>query len=460
MTALGTPARPLRVAIVGSGPSGFYAAESLFRSDADVRVDMFDRLPTPYGLVRGGVAPDHHKIKAVIKKYSKIASDERFSFLGNVEVGEHITIDELSGFYDAVLLSVGAETDRKLGIPGEDLRGSYTATEFVGWYNGHPDYRDREFDLSQEVAVVIGQGNVAMDVTRILAKTVDELSHTDIAEHALDALAESKVKEIHLVGRRGPVQAKFTAPEIREMGELADCDPVLDVADLELNEASQAELDDKDAKGTRENFEILKAFGARGEPTKSRRCVIHFYKSPIELLGDSRLQQVKLETNRLEGEAFRQKARGTGEHSTLDAGLLFRSVGYRGVPLKGAPFRDDWGLIPNDLGRVQDKADGDVIKGLYVAGWIKRGPSGVIGTNKPDSVETVKCLLEDMPELQPCATPDTGSVVELLKSRGQRVVSFADWQKIDAAEVARGEAKGKPREKFTRLDEMLEVLKG
>jgi len=444
------------VAIVGSGPAGFYAAEALFKSDKAVQVDMFDRLPTPFGLVRGGVAPDHAKIKNVIKVYEKIAAQDGFQFLGNVNVGTDVTVDTLRRFYDAILFATGAETDRPLGIPGEDLPGSYTATEFVGWYNGHPDYRDRVFDLSQEVAVVVGQGNVAMDVTRILAKSADELRKTDIASHALEALAESKVKEIYLVGRRGPVQAKFTPAEIREIGELPNCSVVLEPNALALDPASQAELNDPDNKQAQKNMEILRDFANRTLIMSRRRYHILFYRSPIEIQGEGHVERVILEKNRLEGEPFQLRAVGTGETEVLPCGLIFRSVGYRGVPIPGLPFDERNGVCPNQGGRVAD--GGTAVPGLYVAGWIKRGPSGVIGTNKPCSVETVNALLEDVPHLAPCEVPDTGALHELLRSRGIHAVSFDDWRAIDAAEQARGASAGKPREKFTRIDEMLAQL--
>ena len=456
MSELGSAELPLRVAIVGSGPSGFYAAEALMKAEPQVHVDMFDRLPTPFGLVRGGVAPDHPKIKSVTRVYDKIAGNPGFAFWGNVSVGRDVAIEELAAFYDAIIFASGAETDNRLGIPGEDLKGSHTATEFVGWYNGHPDYRDREFDLSAEVAVVIGQGNVAMDVSRILAKTVDELKDTDIAEHALDALAGSKVREIHLVGRRGPVQAKFTQPEIKEIGALADCDPVLDPADLMLDPASQAELDDPKNQHSKKNLVVLQSFAERGEPTKARRYHIHFLKSPREIRGTDRVESIVLERNRLEGEPFRMKAIGTGELEELPCGLVFRSVGYRGVALQGVPFDEKRGVIPNLEGRVVN--GNDVVVGQYVVGWIKRGPSGVIGTNKPDSQATAAALIEDLPKLRACVRRDGTQLLELLRSRSVRPVTFADWQRIDAAEIERGKVKGKAREKFSRIREMLEIL--
>ncbi|MCP4643046.1 MAG: FAD-dependent oxidoreductase [bacterium] len=456
MSSLGSPDRPLRVAIVGSGPSGFYAAEALFRSDSVVTVDMIDRLPTPYGLVRGGVAPDHFKIKSVTKVYDRIAAKEGFAFLGNVTVGNDITVPELRAHYDAVIFACGAETDRRLDIPGEDLANSHTATEFVGWYNGHPDFADRTFDLSQEVAVIVGQGNVAVDVARILAKTVDELRETDIASYALEALAESRVREIHMIGRRGPVQAKFTTAEIKEFGVLADCDPVVDTASLVLDPVSQTELAQATSRHVAKNLAVLEEFAGREAPAKCKRFHLHFLQSPVALEGEGRVERVVLETNRLEGEAFDLRAAPIGATTELPCGLFFRSVGYRGLPIPGVPFDEGRGVFPNEGGCVTD--GGEVVPGFYAVGWIGRGPSGIIGNNKPDSVATAKALLADAESLAPCATPDTDAVLGLLAGRGVRVVSFDDWKRIDAAEVARGEALGKPREKFTRVEEMLAVL--
>ncbi len=456
MTELGTTARPLRVAIVGSGPAGFYAAEALFKSDTTVQVDMFDRLPTPFGLVRGGVAPDHQKIKSVIKVYERIAAHERFAFWGNVTVGRDVSLDDLRRFYDAVIFASGAESDRRLGIPGEDLPGSHTATEFVGWYNGHPDYRGRVFDLSADTAVVAGQGNVAMDVSRVLAKTPDELSDSDIAAHALDALARGKVREVHVIGRRGPVQAKFTPPELKEIGELSGCDVVVDPAELALDPASQTELDDPDNTHSRKNVAFMREFSERPAPTKAKRYFLRFFLSPVELRGNGRVEEVVLERNRLTGEPGNLKAVGTGERIVQSCQLFFRSVGYRGVAITGLPFDERAGLVPNQDGRVvQGQA---VLPGLYVAGWIKRGPSGVIGTNKPCSHATVGALLADLGSLEPCSSPDSGGLAEALRTRRVRVVTFEDWKRIEAAETARGEANSKPREKFATVEEMLAVL--
>ncbi len=457
MHATGTSECPLRVAIVGSGPSGFYAAESLYKAAVPVRIDLFDRLPVPFGLVRGGVAPDHPKIKTVTRIFDRIAAHEGFQFFGNVQVGRDIAVDELRRYYDAVLFACGAEADRRLEVPGESLPGSHTATEFVGWYNGHPDYRDREFDLSSEVAVIVGQGNVAVDVCRILSKTVNELKDTDIAQHALEALAASRIRRIHLVGRRGPVQARFTSQELRELGALEACAPVVDPADLELDAASQAELEHPDNKHSQKNLSILREFAERPPSDAPKQCRIRFLRGPVEIRGTARVESVVFERNALEGEPFHLWARGTGETETLACGLVFRSVGYRGMAIPGVPFDEKRGVFPNVQGRIIE--GGSPIPGLYAAGWIKRGPSGIIGTNKPDSAETVKALLEDMPALPPCPRRDSLELARLLHERGVRVVTYADWQAIDAEEIARGQQAGKPREKFTRLEDFLEVCR-
>lgn len=456
MSVLGTSERPLRVAIIGSGPSGFYAADPLLKSDTVCTVDMFDRLPTPFGLVRGGVAPDHPKIRTVTRVYEKIADHPAFTFLGNVMVGKDITVPELKQHYDVLLFACGAETDRRLGIPGEELCGSHTATAFVGWYNAHPDYRDCAFDLSQEAAMVIGVGNVAMDVARVLAKTVDELKHTDIAQHALDALAGSKIRDIYVVGRRGPAQAAFTPLELKEMGELEDCSPIVDPIQLGLDPVSEEET--RQDRNKARNMELLHEFARRTpDPAKRRRMHFLFLAGPTSLQGDTRLESVTLESNLLEGDTpFALKARGTGQSTEIPCGLLFRSIGYRGIAIPGIPFDERRGVLPNVGGRVTE--DGAPLPGVYAVGWIKRGPSGIIGTNKPDSVETAKAVLEDVPSLPLCPTPSTDAVLALLASRKVQVVDLEGWRKIDAAEIGRGKEAGKPRERFTSVPEMLQTL--
>jgi len=457
MAQLGSEKNPLRIAIVGSGPSGFYAAESLIKSDIDVKVDMLERLPSPYGLVRSGVAPDHPKLKQAILLYDKIAQSPEFNLIANVTVGKDISVEELRDSHHAIIFTCGAESDRRLGIPGEDLVGSYTATEFVAWYNGHPDYRARQFDLSNEVAVIIGQGNVAADVARILSKTADELKHTDIAEHALEALAESKIKDIYVIGRRGPAQAKFTPKELREFGELENCDAVVDSTEMELNEASNIELDEKSNIGSKKIYNLFQEYSSRPNSGKRRRCHFQFLRSPVELLGNSKLERVRIEYNQLSGDPFKQSARGSGKFYELETGILFRSIGYRGIPMQGVPFHNSWGIFPNVDGRITE--NDETVSQFYTAGWIKRGPSGIIGTNRACSVATVNSLLADLDTLNTDGQKAGAKMLyPLLDSRNVRYLNYQEWTKIDLKEVERGEPKGKPREKFTSVNEMMSVL--
>lgn len=456
--SLGTQQNPLRVAIVGAGPSGFYASEALIRSDLHVEIDLIERLPAPYGLVRSGVAPDHPKLKQAIKVYDKIASENpQLNYIGNVTVGKDITVDELRASHHAVIFTCGAETDRRLGIPGEDLLGSYTATEFVAWYNGHPDYRDRQFDLSHETAVIIGQGNVAADVSRILSKTVDELKATDMSQHALDTLAESKIKNVYVIGRRGPAQAKFTSKELKEFGELADSEPIVDPNELILNEASEAELAEKTNAGSKKIYDLFLNYSQREPSVKSRKCYFQFLRSPVELQGDGRLERVIIEHNQLSGDAFKQSARGTGDLYELATGILFRSIGYRGVEMPGVPFHESWGVFPNKDGRITD--NDVVVPQMYTAGWIKRGPSGIIGTNRACAVGTVNALIEDVSKLDSTQPkPGREKVYTILNSRNVQYINYQQWKTIDQVEVERGEANGKPREKITSVEEMLSLI--
>lgn len=464
MTALGTVAEPLRVAIIGSGPSGFYAADHLQKQkDLTVEIDMFDRLPTPYGLVRGGVAPDHQKIKSVTKVYERIAQKPGFRFFGNVTFGRDILLEDLQRHYHAVVFAVGAETDKRLGVPGEDLPGSHPATAFVGWYNGHPDYRHLEFDLTQERVAVIGVGNVAMDVARILARSQAELAQTDIADYAMEALSRSNVKEIYIIGRRGPAQAAFTNPEIKELGEMEEADCIIDPAEVALDEASKAylasgEADPKDAK----NVEIMREYSLRSPEGKPKKLILRFLLSPVEIIGTERVEAIKLVKNELyltdRGDV---RPRATDQYETLPIGLVFRSVGYNGLPLPDVPFYEKWGTIPNEEGRVLSAfGSEEAVPGEYVVGWIKRGPSGIIGTNKPDSVETAERLLQDLQagKLWSPSQPDAAAVLSLIEERRPEYVTFDDWLLIDQMELERGAALGRPRLKFSDIDEMLNAL--
>ena len=464
MSPLGTAAQPLRVAIIGAGPAGFYAAERLFKeTELVIEVDLYDRLPTPFGLVRNGVAPDHQKIKSVTAAFDRIAANPRFRFFGHVELGSDVTVDDLKAHYHQLLYSTGAQTDRPLGIPGDDLIGSHPATEFVAWYNGHPDYRDCEFDLSQESVAVVGVGNVAVDVARILCRTPEELLKTDIADYALEQLRASRVKEVTILGRRGPAQAAFTAPEAKELGELADCDTFVPADEAELDALSQASLAAADRAELRK-VEFIQELARRQPSGKSKRLTLRFLVSPVELIGDEtgRVKQMRLVRNILYAtDAGSLRPKATDQFETLDAGLVFRSIGYRGVPLPGVPFHDSWGVIPNAGGRVLDAESREPLVGQYTAGWIKRGPTGVIGTNKPDAAETVEAMLTDARAgklLSP--TNATAAAAEaLVRGRQAHVVTYDDWRRLDALELSHGKEQGRPRVKFTRVDDMLAALK-
>ena len=431
----------LRVAVVGSGPAGFYAAGALLAADTPVEVDMIERLPTPWGLVRLGVAPDHPKIKSVSRAFERIAAQPGFRFLGNVEVGRDVEHRELVDLYDAVVYAVGAQSDRRMGIPGEDLPGSWAATEFVAWYNGHPDYQHLEFDLSGERAVVIGNGNVAVDVARMLALTAEELGPTDTTDAAIDAFTSAGITEIVMVGRRGPAQAAFTTPELQELGELAGADVIVDPADLEGAEPGDT--------NSERNLAVLREYAAREPQGKPKRLVLRFLASPVAITGDERVEGIELVRNRLETDARGTlRAVATGELESLTCGIVFRSVGYRGVALPGVPFDEETGTIPNDHGRVGP--------GVYVAGWIKRGPSGVIGTNKKDAAETAELLLEDLRDA-PRRGRSAGEVEALLLERGVRLVVYEGWASIDELERAAGEKLGRPRVKLCTWDELLDA---
>ncbi len=464
MTRPGTEAQPLRVAIVGAGPTGFYATDQLFRQpELVVDVDLYDRVPTPYGLVRAGVAPDHQKIKAVTAAFDKVAAHPRFRFFGGVELGRHLSVDDLRAHYHMIIYTTGAQTDRRMGIPGEDLQRSHAATEFVAWYNGHPDYRDLTFDLSQERAAVVGVGNVAADVARILSRTPEELAATDIADYALEALSASRIREVYVLGRRGPAQAAFTNPEVRELGELAGADVSAIPEEVELDELTRQALERAPDRATQKKVEILKEFSRRAPTGKPKRLVMRFLVSPVELLDDGRggVGRMRLVKNRLYATATGTlQPKATGEFEELPVGLVFRSVGYRGVPLPGVSFNDDWGVILNEKGRVLDSQTKQPLVGQYTAGWIKRGPTGVIGTNKPDAAETVSGMLEDLARdihLRP-ADPTPQAVERMVRERQPQYLSYQDWLKLDDIETGRGKETGRPRVKFTRVKDMLAAL--
>src|SRR6188474_3385461 len=446
---------PLRVAVVGSGPAGFYAAGALLDGDVPVEVDMIDRLPTPWGLVRLGVAPDHPKLKTVSRAFERIADKPGFRFLGNVEIGRDLHHDDLERLYDAVVYAVGAQTDRRLGIPGEDLPGSWSAFEFVAWYNGHPDFQDLPFDLDVERAVVVGNGNVALDVARMLALTAEELAPTDTTDAAIEAIVSSGIREIVVLGRRGPVQAAWTSTELGELGDLAGADVVVDPAELELDPVSEAELEAA-SNVVQRNMDILREFAAREPGGKPKVVRLRFRLSPVGILGDEWVEAVEVAPNALEPDGRGSvRAVATDEREVIPCGIVFRSVGYRGVGLPGVPYDERSGTIPNEGGRVL-REDAAPVAGVYCAGWIKRGPTGVIGTNKKDATDTVEHLLEDARAGR--LPPRSGESIDaLLAGRGVDVVTYSGWEAIDLLERSRGEPQGRPRVKLSSWDELLDA---
>jgi ferredoxin/flavodoxin---NADP+ reductase len=452
---------PKRIAIVGSGPAGFYAAGHLLKDGGEeLHVDMLERLPTPWGLVRSGVAPDHPKIKSVTRVYEKTAAHPRFRFFGNVELGKDVSPAELAERYHAIVYATGAPGDRPLGIPGEDLPGSHAATDFVGWYNGHPDFAEMDFDLSCERAVVIGNGNVALDVARMLCLSHDELAQTDIADRALKALDESRIQEIVVVGRRGPAQAAFTNPELLELGELQDADVIVDTDELEVALATPDPAMDTTAE---RNVAVLREYAGRAPSSKRRRIALRFLLSPVELRGDEQgVSEMVLARNELvAGEDGRLRARGGAERLTMSCGLVMRAIGYRGTAIEGVPFEERSATISNIGGRVVDDA-GRLRAGEYTVGWIKRGPSGVIGTNKKDAQETVDALLADLAEgvsLEPSSS-DSDAIETLLRGRVPSLVTYEGWSSIDRHERSLGEPQGRPRVKLTSIDDLLSAAAG
>ncbi len=453
----------LRVAIIGSGPAAFYAAEHLLKQTApEFSVDMIERLPTPYGLVRGGVAPDHQKIKSVIAIYEKIAAHSRFRFYGNLQFGSDVMRADLERHFHAILYCCGSSADRSLGIPGENLRGSHSATEFVAWYNGHPDFRSRIFDLTAERVAVVGVGNVAIDVARILCRSPAELAETDMADHAIAALAQSRVRDVSILGRRGPVQAAFTTVEVKELGEMTEAEPVVKPEEVAIDPISAEELATARA-ATKAKVDIVDGFAKRASAGKARRIHLRFFVAPQEILGDAsgRVRAIRLAKTRLaKNAAGAVVAEPTGETEELPCQLVFRSVGYRGVALPDVPFDAKTGLIPNVKGRVLDAPGGAPLAGHYASGWIKRGPSGVIGNNKADSVETVNGLIEDANagRLPAPASPDPDAFAALVAERQPAAITFAEWQKLDRHEIERGTPHGRPRVKCVSVEEMLAAI--
>jgi ferredoxin/flavodoxin---NADP+ reductase len=447
-----------RVAIVGAGPAGAFAAAGLLRARGEVEIDLFERLPTPWGLLRGGVAPDHQEIKRLDEKFDRETLRRGCRFLGNVEVGVDVSHSELMSHYTAVVYATGAQTDKSLGIPGEDLPGSWPATEFVAWYNGHPDYRELEFDLTARRAVVIGNGNVAADVTRILTLSAAELERTDIADHALEALRTSRIEEVIVLGRRGPAQAAFTSAELRELGRLDGVSTLVRPGDVELDAVSSAWLEEEGTFTARKNVELLREFAARPARTDAgRRIELRFLTSPVEIRGDGRVEAIDVRRNEIvRGEDGALRARPLGDDvEAIECGLVLRSVGYRAVPLPDVPFDERHFVLPNEHGRVL-APDGEPLPGVYAVGWIKRGPTGILGTNKRDAAETVDCLVDDLAAgVLPAPAAGREQLDALLAERKPDLVTVDGWRAIDGHEVDLGRGQRRPRVKLTSRDELL-----
>jgi ferredoxin/flavodoxin---NADP+ reductase len=450
---------PPRVAIVGAGPAGAFAASGLLRARGDIEIDLFERLPTPWGLLRGGVAPDHQEIKRLEDTFDRQTLQRGCRFFGNVEVGVDISHAELMHHYTAVIYAIGAQTDKSLGIPGEDLPGSWAATEFVAWYNGHPDYRELEFDLSGNRAVVIGNGNVAADVTRMLMLSARELERTDVADHALEALCQSRIREVIVLGRRGPAQAAFTSAELRELGRLDGVDVRVDAADLDLDPASSRWLVEDGTFTARKNVELLREFAARPPADDaSRRIELRFLRSPVAIRGAARVEAIDVRRNEIVRSSDGSlRARPLDEEpEAIECGLVLRSVGYRAVPLPDVPFDERSFVLPNERGRVLT-ASGEPLAGVYAVGWIKRGPTGILGTNKRDAEQTVSCLVEDLRAGVLPEPPNAGveQIDALLVERCRELVTVEGWRAIDAHELERGRDEERPRVKLASRDELL-----
>jgi len=446
----------MRVAIIGSGPAGFYAAEALLkRADAAVDVDMFDRLPTPYGLVRGGVAPDHQKIKTVIRVFATTAARPTFRFLGNVCLGRELTVEDLRRHYHQIVYATGNEADRRLGIPGEGIARCTPATVFVGWYNGHPDYRHAQIDLSVPRVAVVGNGNVAVDAARILLRTPAELEKTDIAAHAFDALCHSQVREVFILGRRGPGEAAFSPAELKELGTMEAAVPV--VAPEEL-----AGCDGRESTGNKDkNLKILRAFAARQPRAHARKLHLRFLVSPVEVIADAagNVAGLRLEKNRLEARPDGTlAARGTGAMEMLEVGMVLPAIGYAAERIAAVPYDEKARIIANEDGRVVDPASRAVIANEYVVGWARSGPQGLIGEHKRASAQVVGHMIADGAKLAPRPLPHRDAIVALLRERGVQPVSFSDWKQLDDVEVARGARRGAPRDKIVDVEAMLALL--
>ena len=444
--------RPLRVAVIGSGPAGIYASDLLMKSDRDVRVDLFERMPAPFGLIRYGVAPDHPRIKGIVNALYKVMEKPELRLLGNVDVGKDVTVSELQQFYDAVVFATGATADRDLNIPGIDLEGSHGAAEFVGFYDGNPEF-PRTWDLSAEKVAVIGVGNVGLDVARVLAKTGEELHVTEIPDNVYETLKTNKATEVHVFGRRGPAQAKFTPLELKELDHSPTIEVVVNPEDIDYDEASEAAR--RESKSQDLVCQTLEQYAIRDPKGAPHKLFIHFFESPVEVIGeDGKVAGLKTERMQLDGKGG---VVGTGEFNTWPVQAIYRAVGYRSDAVNDVPFDDRAAVIPNDGGHVLDGVDGSPIAGLYTTGWIKRGPVGLIGNTKGDAKETIEMLLADdaAGKLPTPAQPELDAVIDFLEGKGIEYTTWEGWHKLDAVERERGEAEGRERKKVVEWEEMV-----
>lgn len=444
--------RPLRVAVVGAGPAGIYASDLLMKSDTDVQIDLFERMPAPFGLIRYGVAPDHPRIKGIVKSLHNVMDKEQLRFLGNIEVGKDITVEELREFYDAIVFSTGATGDQDLRVPGSDLEGSWGAGEFVGFYDGNPNF-ERNWDLSAEKVAVVGVGNVALDVARILAKTGDELLVTEIPDNVYESLAKNQAKEVHVFGRRGPAQAKFTPLELKELDHSDTIEVIVNPEDIDYDAASEQAR--RDSKSQDLVCQTLESYAMRDPKGAPHKLFIHFFESPVEILGeDGKVVGLKTERTQLDGNGG---VTGTGEFKTWDVQSVYRAVGYRSDAIEGVPFDDERAVVPNDGGHIIDPEVGSPIPGLYATGWIKRGPIGLIGNTKSDAKETTEMLLADHAagSLPAPAKPELESIIEFLDERKVAFTTWDGWHLLDAAERALGEPEGRERKKIVEWNDMV-----
>ncbi len=450
----------LKVAIIGSGPSGFYVADALINSGISVEITLLEKLPCPYGLIRYGVAPDHQKLKRIANTLDTIAEHPSVTFLGNVELGKDISLEEIKLNYHVIVFCNGMPDSISLGIDGEQLVGVSPCNDLIGWYNGHPDYQEQEFDFEHDAAVVIGHGNVAIDICRILSKSIDELRSSDIPENALEVLSKKKLKRVHMVGRRGPVQAKFTTKELHELGKLSNCNVSLDPIHLNLKSACQQELDDTSNIVVQKNYKVMQSYASNFSELNDKsktQISIDFMLNPKCFTGDKQLSSVLFEQTYLEGTPFNQTCKSLEGLIEMPCGLVFTSVGFRGTLLENLPVNEPKRTLTNQNSKLLG-SDGKTVEGLYAAGWVKRGPQGVIGTNRECAQNTVDNILKDSPTLLETSVEGKAGLLTMLNKKNRRYVTFEDWKVIDNKEVENGLVLGKPREKFVTVEEMLACL--